>query len=146
MEEKRHTKRRQSRENAFLAEFELSFQQTDLTELQETLQESENYQLDAFALQLLSLYEEHAAEVEARISENLKGWSSERLTKTSVSLLRLAIAEMLYGEPGTDSIIINEAVELSKKYAGDKEYQFVNGILGTISREKSAAQSAADQA
>ena len=141
MEEK-HTKRRQSRENAFLAEFELSFRQTDLTELQETLQESENYQLDDFALRLLSLYEEHAAEVESRIAENLKGWSSERLTKTSVSLLRLAIAEMLYGEPDMDSIIINEAVELSKKYAGDKEYQFVNGILGTISREKTTADPA----
>ena len=138
MEEK-HTKRRQSRENAFLAEFELSFQQTSLTELQETLRESENYQLDDFALRLLSLYEEHAAEVEARIAENLKGWSSERLTKTSVSLLRLVIAEMLYGEPDMDSIIINEAVELSKKYAGDKEYQFVNGILGTVSREKTAS-------
>jgi N utilization substance protein B len=69
------------------------------------------------------------------MQEHLKGWSSERLSKTSISLLRLSIAEMLYGEPDMDSVIVNEAVELAKKYAGEKDYQFVNGVLGTVSRQ-----------
>ena len=94
-------KRRNSRENAFLAQFELSFDQTNLDELLETVRENDEYGLDAFAEQLL----------------------------------RLSIAEMLYGEPDMDSVIVNEAVELAKKYAGEKDYQFVNGVLGTVSRQ-----------
>ena len=90
--------------------------------------------LDGFAESLLRLYEEHAGEINPMIEENLKGWSSERLTKPSLNVLRLAVAEMLYGEADMDSVVINEAVELAKKYAGDKDYQFVNGVLGAISR------------
>ena len=128
-------KRRNSRENAFLAQFELSFEQTNLDELLETVRENDEYGLDAFAEQLLRLYEAHAGEVNTLMEEHLKGWSSERLSKTSISLLRLSIAEMLYGDPDMDSVIINEAVELAKKYAGEKDYQFVNGVLGTVSRQ-----------
>ncbi len=132
-------KRKQSRENAFLAQFELSFGHTNLDELIETVRENDEYGLDAFAESLLRLYEAHAPQVEEKINANLKGWNSERISKASLSLLRLAIAELLFGEPDMDSVIINEAVELAKKYAGDKDYQFVNGVLGTVSREKQAA-------
>ncbi len=135
-------KRRSSRENAFLAEFELSFEQTSLNELLETWREDGEIGLDQFAEHLLRLVESNAGEINELIRENLKGWSSERLSKVSISLLRLAVAEMLYGEPDMDSIIINEAVELAKKYAGDKDYQFINGVLGTISRQKHPSQTA----
>ena len=127
-------KRRSSRENAFLAEFELSFGHTTLDELLDTWRENGEIGLDGFAESLLRLYEEHAGEINPMIEENLKGWSSERLTKPSLNVLRLAVAEMLYGEADMDSVVINEAVELAKKYAGDKAYQFVNGVLGAISR------------
>ena len=127
-------KRRVSRENAFLAQFELSFGHTDLDELLVTVQEYGEYRLDAFAEGLLRLYATHAAEVDAEIAANLKGWRSDRIARTSRSLLQLAVAEMLYGEQGMDSIIVNEAVELAKRYAGDKEHQFVNGVLGAVSR------------
>lgn len=39
-----------------------------------------------------------------------------------------------------DSIVINEAVELAKKYAGEEDYQFINGVLGAISREAHSAK------
>ncbi len=128
-------KRKRSRENAFLAQFELGFCQTNLQELQENLLDSEAYRLDGFANQLLTMYQEHADQVEPVIESHLRGWSADRLTRTSQSLLRLSVAEMLFGEDNMDSVIINEAVELAKKYAGDKDYRFVNGVLGTISRE-----------
>ena len=133
-------KRRNSRESAFLAQFELSFQQTNLDELLETVRENDEYGIDQFAESLLRLYEEHAGEVDVQIQEHLKGWSSERLSKTSLSLLQLSVAEMMYGEPDMDSIIVNEAVELAKKYAGEKDYQFVNGVLGTVSRQLHPAE------
>ena len=54
------------------------------------------------------------------------------------TILRLAVAEMRFsGQDDMDSIVINEAVELAKKYAaGDEDYQFINGVLGAISRDK----------
>ena len=135
-------KRRSSRENAFLAEFELSFGHTSLDELLETWREDGEFGLDQFAESLLRLYEEHAGEINPLIEENLKGWTAERLPKPCLNVLRLAVAEMLYGEPGMDSVVINEAVELAKKYAGDKDYQFVNGVLGAISRSRHPSQEA----
>ena len=48
-----------------------------------------------------------------------------------------SVLEMLYSEEkDMDSIIINEAVEICKKFAGDNDYQFVNGVLGAISKDK----------
>lgn len=135
-------KRKTARENAFLAEFELSFGHSNLDELLETVRENGEYALDSFAENLLRLYEQNSGEVEQRIQESLKGWNSERISKVSLSLLRLSIAEMLHGEKDMDSIIINEAVELAKKYAGEKDYQFVNGVLGTISRQEHPGQAA----
>jgi N utilization substance protein B len=59
-------------------------------------------------------------------------------------LLRMAITEMRFnGTDDMDSVVINEAVELAKKYAaGDDDYQFINGVLGSIAREKSAVDEA----
>ena len=42
--------------------------------------------------------------------------------------------KMMYGEEKKTSVAINEAVELVKKYGSDKDYQFVNGLLGTVAR------------
>ena len=50
--------------------------------------------------------------------------------------LRLALAEMLYGDEKKVGVVINEAVELTKKYGADEDYQFVNGLLGTVAREQ----------
>ena len=49
-------------------------------------------------------------------------------------MLRLAIYEMLYDDDTPASVAINEAVELAKKYGGEEDSSFVNGILGSISR------------
>ena len=43
---------------------------------------------------------------------------------------------MLYGEEQKPGVAINEAVELVKKYGADNDYQFVNGLLGTVARER----------
>ena len=65
---------------------------------------------------------------------NLKGWTIARVPRVSLVALRVALAEMMYGEEKKTSVAINEAVELVKKYGSDKDYQFVNGLLGTVAR------------
>ena len=61
------------------------------------------------------------------------------MPRVSLVALRLALAEMLYGEEQKPGVAINEAVELVKKYGADDDYQFVNGLLGAVARERGEA-------
>ena len=71
-------------------------------------------------------------DIENQISKNLKsGWSIERISKVNISILRIAIYEMIYGKLPY-KVVINEAVELAKKYGEDTSKNFVNGILASI--------------
>ena len=75
-------------------------------------------------------------EIDAVISSKLKkGWSIRRLSKPSLAILRLAVYEINYLENIPDGVAVNEAVELAKKYTID-ESGFINGILGSVIREK----------
>ena len=56
----------------------------------------------------------------------------ERIPRVTITILRLAIAEMLYGPEHKPSVAINEAVELTKKYGAEEDYQFVNGLLEAL--------------
>ena len=91
---------------------------------------------DAFANQLLAAMNDHAAELDEIITAHLKGWTLPRVPRVSLVALRLALAEMLYGEEKKTGVAINEAVELVKKYGADEDYQFVNGLLGAVARER----------
>lgn len=76
------------------------------------------------------------AEIDELISKNLKeNWSLNRISKITLSLLKLAIYEMVYtGLPY--KVAINEVVELAKKYADEAAPTFVNGILASVVKEK----------
>lgn len=74
-------------------------------------------------------------EIEEKIEKNLKAdWKLERISKVDLSLLKLAIYEIKYKEIPY-KIIINEVVELSKRYGEEQSKNFVNGILASIVKE-----------
>ncbi len=128
--------RRQARENAFLLAFSQTFGELPLEDALEANRENDEERLvDAFGACLLRDYYEHSAEVDDLIRAHLRGWTMERIPRVTITVLRLAIAEMLYGAEHKPSVAINEAVELAKKYGADEDYQFVNGLLGSIARE-----------
>ncbi|MGN0984397.1 MAG: transcription antitermination factor NusB [Gemmiger sp.] len=124
--------RRESRENAFLTAFAATFEPE-----QDALAAEGNVVLDAFSKRLLADMNSHAPELDALIASHLKGWTLARVPRVSLVVLRLALAEMLYGEEQKTGVAINEAVELVKKYGADNDHQFVNGLLGTVAREQS---------
>lgn len=68
------------------------------------------------------------------IRRNSKGWKFERISKVDLSILRLALYEIMYRDDIPESVSINEAVELAKKYGGEKTGSFINGILGSFIR------------
>jgi N utilization substance protein B len=80
--------------------------------------------------------EAHKEEIDELISHNLKkNWSLNRVSKINLSLIKIAIYEMLYLDLPY-KIAINEVVELAKKYADDQAPIFINGILASVVKEK----------
>lgn len=70
-----------------------------------------------------------------QISNNLKSdWNVDRISKVNISLLKLAIYEMLYKKIPY-KVVINEVVELAKKYGEDTSSSFINGVLATVVKE-----------
>ena len=124
--------RRESREAAFLTAFAATFE----PEVPSVPAQEEQPEIDAFGRQLLTAVQDHAQELDAIITDHLKGWTLSRVPRVSLVALRLALAEMLYGNERKTGVAINEAVVLVKKYGSDNDYQFVNGLLGAVARER----------
>ena len=139
--------RREARENAFLLAFSQTFGDIPLQEALLNNTEDEEHPVDVFGKRLLNAYYDHSAEVDDLISSHLRNWTMARLPRVSLTVLRLAVAEMLFGGENKPGVAINEAVELTKKYGADEDYQFVNGLLGAVARDhglndEAAAESA----
>lgn len=75
-------------------------------------------------------------EIDEKIAAASKGWNLDRIGKVEITILRLAVYEMLYDDDIPVGVAIDEAVELSKKYGPDGAKAFVNGILAAIAKDK----------
>ena len=128
--------RRESREQAFALLFEMTFNDQPVEELAAAASEARDTPVSAFALTLATGTQAHLAELDEKIAAYSVKWSKERISRVALSVMRLAVYEMLYEDSIPVSVSINEAVELAKKYGGDEDAPFINGILGSISREK----------
>ncbi len=71
-------------------------------------------------------------ELDKLIDENTVGWDTTRIGKVEVTILRLAVYEILFDEEIPGSVAINEAVEIAKKYGQEASGGFVNAILAKI--------------
>ncbi len=81
----------------------------------------------------------HREELDGVIGKHAQGWALNRLAKVDLTILRMAVYELMYMPEVPVGATINEAVELAKAYGEDKSSGFVNGILGSIARELSGA-------
>lgn len=87
---------------------------------------------DEFTTRLVRGVEAHGARYDGLIREHAKNWTLERMPVLDVSILRLAMFE-LAEEPETPvAVIINEAVELAKRFSTDDSGKFVNGMLSAV--------------
>ncbi len=74
-------------------------------------------------------------ELDAVIGKYAQGWALNRLGKVDLTILRMAVYELMCMPEIPVGATINEAVELAKRYAEDKSSGFINGILGSAARE-----------
>ena len=73
-------------------------------------------------------------EIDKLIVDHTSGWTIDRIGKVELTILRLAVYEMKYDDAVPESVAINEAVELAKKYGADESSGFVNAILGKVAK------------
>lgn len=80
---------------------------------------------------------DHMPELDGYISKYAIGWTISRIPRVAVSILRVAMYEILYMQDIPNSAAINEAVEITKHYETDEVASFVNGILGSFVKGES---------
>lgn len=69
------------------------------------------------------------SELDRMLNEKATGWTTARMGKVDLAILRLALYEILYDDKVPASVAINEAVEIAKKFGQDESPSFINGIL-----------------
>ncbi len=126
--------RRKSREQAFIFLFESTFGFQSLNEIIVNAEIVRNEKIDSFTRELFEGVIKNQEILDEYIEKNLKDWSKNRLSKVTLSILRLTIFEMLFVKETPISVSINEAVELAKKYSTKQEASYINGVLGSVSK------------
>lgn len=128
--------RRAEREKAFIIVFESLFNDNSVEDIISLAEESLDWEESEYVVSTTKAISQCADELDEHIVNNLKsGWTLSRLSKVTLALLRLAVYEMKYLSDVPSSVAINEAVELCKKYATESDASFLNGVLGSISKE-----------
>ena len=127
--------RKMAREEAFILIFEKIFSKQENEEILQLASEARNLEPDEYILTVFSGVSEQVEQIDEIISENTVGWKIDRISKTALAILRLAIYEMKFMDDIPVSVSINEAVEICKKYAAEADASFVNGLLSTVAKK-----------
>ena len=85
-----------------------------------------------YAIQLVEVFQKHHEEIDENIKKYAVGWDFERLVKMDKDILRIAISELLYIKETPMKVVVDEALELAKKYSTDDSSSFINGILAKV--------------
>lgn len=83
---------------------------------------------------------EHRDEIDSRIGGAARGWTLERMSLVDLTILRLAVWEIMYVDEVPGSVSIAEALEMTERFSDPEDKSFVNGVLGTILREFEASK------
>lgn len=85
-----------------------------------------------YALELLRGTLQQLERIDALIRDSASNWRLERIALTDRNLLRIAVYEMLFSEDAPDQVVINEAVEIAKRYGTEESPPFINGVLDAV--------------
>lgn len=119
-------------------EFECEYHIDSMTEEERELIDVDKYR--DYMESLLKGALEKQEEIDKKIEENSKkAWKLSRLPKVDLSILRVALYEILYMEDIPEKVSINEAVELAKKYSTEESSKFINGLLGGVVKKESGS-------
>ena len=120
-------KRSNARELAFKTIYSKFFNTEDNDELE--LTDTEGME---FITKILKSFAQNYEEINEIITSHLKGYTVERLYKIDLAIIMLAVVELKFIKETPKEVVINEAVELAKKYSTEKSPRFINGVLADI--------------
>lgn len=125
--------RRELREQIFKLLFRIEFNSKEEMQEQTEFFFEEEDQTDtkdaAYVTEKLNRILEKLSEIDRALNEKVQGWNTERMGKVDLTILRLAVYEILFDDTIPLGVAINEAVELAKKFGQDSSPSFVNGVL-----------------
>ena len=108
----------------------------ELAEEEDLYREVPNAKQAAYIRRLVLGAGEHGAELDGYIEKYAKGWKFSRIPLVASAVMRVAMYEVMYMPDIPDAAAINEAVEIAKKYETPETVKFINGILGSFSRQE----------
>jgi transcription antitermination protein NusB len=129
--------RKQAREAAMALVYEWDAGGTGENDTVDTMMDELSLSTEdkAYAMEVFGGIKAHIEDIDERIGRVSKGWRVERMPRVDLSILRVAVYELLHREDIPKSVAANEAVEMAKAYSGEKSAPFINGILGSLIRE-----------
>lgn len=125
-------KRREAREKALQALFQIELNEMSLDQAIKNIMEDEQ---DDYMEKLVEGVMANKAEIDAFIEPNLDNWRMDRLSKVDLSLLRLSVYEIKYLSDVPNRVSLNESIEIAKIYSDEKSSKFINGVLANIAPE-----------
>ncbi|EAC3504011.1 transcription antitermination factor NusB [Listeria monocytogenes] len=125
-------KRREAREKALQALFQIELNEMSLDQAIKNIMEDEQ---DDYVEKLVEGVMANKAEIDAIIEPNLDNWRMDRLSKVDLSLLRLSVYEIKYLDDVPNRVSLNESIEIAKIYSDEKSSKFINGVLANIAPE-----------
>ncbi|HAA8783880.1 TPA_asm: N utilization substance protein B [Listeria monocytogenes] len=125
-------KRREAREKALQALFQIELNEMSLDQAIKNIMEDEQ---DDYMEKLVEGVMANKAEIDAIIEPNLDNWRMDRLSKVDLSLLRLSVYEIKYLDEVPNRVSLNESIEIAKIYSDEKSSKFINGVLANIAPE-----------
>lgn len=85
-----------------------------------------------YAITIAEYFQKHHKEVDDIIQKHARNWDLQRLVKMDRDILRIAIVELLFIKDAPMKVVVDEALELAKKYSTDDSASFINGILAKV--------------
>ena len=122
--------RHEAREQALAMIFEMNFNDNTVDEMVDNALIFRDEAVDEYAVRIAQQVRLHWEDNLSAVEQYSKKWKANRLPKVSLAILMLALTEIAYVKDAPVGAVINEAVELAKKYAGPEDASYINGVLG----------------
>src|SRR5215468_5854705 len=130
--------RRKAREYALQMLFQWDITRDTIDQIADTFfqeQEKEPEGIVEFARRLVKGTVEHVEEIDRLIQRHAEHWRLDRMATVDRNLLRMATQEFMFDKETPKTVVINEAIEIARRFSTQESPQFINGILDSIKKE-----------
>jgi N utilization substance protein B len=130
--------RRKSRELVLQMLFQADMGRQDAAEVRRTFwteRDSVSSEVRSFADDLFRIATDRTAEVDKLIEGHAEHWRMDRMAAVDRNILRAAVAELLAFPATPRAVVINEALEIARKFSSPEAVQFINGVLDSVGKE-----------